>query len=61
MHRPLHNYDKDSLLAVELMSWIVLDFSANVRVFDILTGSTLATVGILVASKSEMKHAEWTT
>ena len=54
-HRPLHN---DSLLAVDLSSWIVWDFSAIVRVCEILIGSTLATVGTLVASKNEMKHGE---
>lgn len=60
MHRPLHNYGVDSLLAVELRSWIAREFSANVPVFEILGGSTLATLGLLVASKSEAKHVAWT-
>jgi len=60
MQRPLHSYGVDSLLAVELRSWISRQFGADVPVFEIQGGSSLATLGILVASKSEMKHAEWT-
>ena len=59
LQQPLHAYGVDSLLAVELRSWIAKEFRADVPVFEILGGSTFATVGVLVAGRSEVRHAGW--
>lgn len=60
MHRPLAAYGVDSLLAVELRSWIAKQFCADVAVFEISGGATLDTVGRLVAGRSKLKHTPWT-
>lgn len=57
IHKPLATYGVDSLLAVELRSWIAKEFLADIAVFEISGGSTLSTVGMLVAARSRVKHA----
>lgn len=52
-NRLLSDYGVDSLMAVELRNWIGKDFRANVAVFDIMGGATVAEVGELVASRAE--------
>lgn len=59
LQQPLHTYGVDSLLAVELRSWIGKEWRADVPVFEILGGSTFSTVGLLVAARSEVKHGVW--
>lgn len=59
MHQPLATYGVDSLLAVELRSWIAKEFLADIAVFEISGGSTFSTVGMLVAARSRAKHASW--
>ena len=60
MHKPLAAYGVDSLLALELRSWIAKEFLADVAVFEISGGSTFSTVGLLVAARSRVKHESWT-
>lgn len=59
MHRPLAAYGVDSLLAVELRSWIAKEFLADVAVFEISGSSTFSSVGLLVAARSKVKHVSW--
>ena len=59
VQQPLHAYGVDSLLAVELRSWIAREFRADVPVFEILGGSTFLTVGLLVAARSAVRHVVW--
>jgi hypothetical protein len=61
IHKPLHAYGVDSLLAVELRNWIAKEFQADVAVFETLGGSTFSTLGLLVAGRSGIKHPSWTT
>ncbi|MCJ1263260.1 hypothetical protein MMC22_003130 [Lobaria immixta] len=61
MDKPLAAYGVDSLLAVELRSWIAKEFLSDVAVFEISGSSTLSTVGRLVAARSKAKHASWTS
>lgn len=61
MQQPLHTHGVDSLLAIELRSWIAKEFSADVPVFEILGGSTFSTIGLMVAARSKVKHALWTS
>lgn len=59
MNKPLAAYGVDSLLAVELRNWIAKEFLADVAVFEISGGSTFASVGLLIATRSRIKHAPW--
>lgn len=61
MDKPLTAYGVDSLLAVELRSWIAKEFLADVAVFEISGGSTFPSVSLLVAARSKAKHAPWTS
>lgn len=49
--RPLHSYGVDSLVAVELRNWFFKEFDADVAIFDMLGGTTIAAVGHLAAGK----------
>lgn len=53
--KPLFEYGVDSLVAVELRNWIGKEFRADVAVFDIMGGATIAAVGALVAKKSAVE------
>ncbi|KAF2686893.1 putative polyketide synthase [Lentithecium fluviatile CBS 122367] len=55
----LQMYGVDSLLAVELRNWIVKEFKAEVAVFETQGASTLGTLSMLVARRSEIKHDGW--
>lgn len=61
MDKPLAAYGVDSLLAVELRSWIAKEFLSDVAVMEISGASTLSTVGRLMAARSKAKHASWTS
>lgn len=61
MHKPLAAYGVDSLLAVELRTWMAKEFLADIAVFEISGGSTLSSVSLLVAARSKAKHATWTS
>ena len=50
--RPMHTYGVDSLVAVEIRNWIAKEIKADVAIFDIIGGASLATVGQMVAGKS---------
>lgn len=59
MQKPMHAYGVDSLLAMELRSWIAKEFGADVPVFEIMGGSTFQTLGMLIASRSRAKPSSW--
>lgn len=59
LRTPIHSYGVDSLLAVEIRSWIASQFQADVPIFEILSGTSFATLGITVASRSLMRKEEW--
>jgi aryl carrier-like protein len=48
-HQALHAYGVDSLIAVELRTWLGKEFAADVSVFEIVSGKTIEAVGELVA------------
>lgn len=54
---PLHQYWVDSLVAVELRDWFAKVLQAELGVFEILGGATLASVSQLVAKKSNLVQA----
>lgn len=52
--RALTDYGVDSLMAVELRNWFIHDFGAKLAVFDIMGHASIAAVGALVSSRSEL-------
>ncbi|KAJ5516222.1 hypothetical protein N7527_007782 [Penicillium freii] len=54
---PLHQYGVDSLVAVELRDWFAEELQAELGVFEILGGATLASVSQLAAKKSNLVQA----
>lgn len=54
-HQALHAYGVDSLIAVELRSWLGKEFAADVPVFEIVSGKTIEAVGELVAKTSRIE------
>ncbi|KAI0184479.1 putative polyketide synthase [Xylaria flabelliformis] len=59
VHKPLHTFGVDSLLAVELRNWIGREVSADVAIFEILGSATFATLGTLIAKRSKINHEAW--
>ena len=58
--KPLHTYGVDSLLAVELRNYFAKEMDADLAIFDIMGGSSIETVSLLVAMKSRFRQASWT-
>ncbi|KAI1452810.1 polyketide synthase PksD [Annulohypoxylon moriforme] len=52
--QPLHAYGVDSLVAVELRNWIAKEFAADVPVFEIMGGRSVAVIGELVTKASRI-------
>ncbi|PVH98548.1 hypothetical protein DM02DRAFT_657248 [Periconia macrospinosa] len=50
----LHTFGVDSLMAIEIRAWFAKEFAANISIFEILGEGTLASLGVLVALKSEL-------
>ncbi|KAL1857091.1 Type I Iterative PKS [Diaporthe australafricana] len=54
-HQALHAYGVDSLIAVELRSWLGKEFAGDVPVFEIVSGKTVEAVGQLVAKTTRIE------
>ena len=59
VHKPLHTYGVDSLLAIELRKWIAKEFKADIAVFEVVGGSTFSALGVLAAGRSGIPHPAW--
>jgi KR domain/Phosphopantetheine attachment site len=55
-HKPLQAYGVDSLIAVEIRTWISKSMGADVAVFDILGRSSIVDFSAKVASLSSLVH-----
>lgn len=55
-YQALHAYGVDSLIAVELRSWLGKEFVADVPVFEIVSGKTIEAIGELVARTTRVKE-----
>ncbi|KAL9601154.1 MAG: hypothetical protein Q9179_002958 [Wetmoreana sp. 5 TL-2023] len=51
--KPLHAYGVDSLLAVELGNWFGKEIGAEVAIFDIMAGQSIAELAVAVAGKNQ--------
>lgn len=56
--KQLQLYGVDSLLAVELRTWLVKEFKADITVFEIQGASALETLSLSVAVKSTRHNRE---
>jgi hypothetical protein len=52
--RPLHDYGIDSLMAVEIRTWIIIKMQAEVSLFDVLSGGSLNALAIKIAKSSKL-------
>jgi NAD(P)-dependent dehydrogenase (short-subunit alcohol dehydrogenase family)/acyl carrier protein len=52
--KTLHIFGVDSLVAVELRSWIAREFAADVAVFDLMGAASVSAIGRLVAKVSKL-------
>ena len=57
---PMHLFELDSLVAVELRNWFVKEFNADIAIFEILGGATLSSACIAAAEKIPYRQASWT-
>lgn len=55
--QPVHAFGVDSLVAVELRNWIAKEFGADIAVFEITGGRTVAAIGELVTKTSQNELA----
>jgi aryl carrier-like protein len=54
LHRPLSQYGIDSLVALEIQSWIRREAETELAIFQILGDSTVASLGTVIAQKSRL-------
>ena len=54
--KPIHQYGVDSLAGVELRNWFARELRADLAMFDILGGASLASVVTLAVGKSEYRR-----
>lgn len=57
--KPMHSYGFDSLLAVELRTWLGREFGADVPIFELMGGTSFTAVGISAAEKSRFFSTGW--
>ncbi|KAF2676018.1 hypothetical protein K458DRAFT_447715 [Lentithecium fluviatile CBS 122367] len=51
--KPMHVYGVDSLVAVEMRNWLAKELRADVAVFELMGNTSIASLGTLVAGKSQ--------
>ena len=57
LDRQLESYGVDSLVALELRNWMTKEMGADVAVFELLGGTTLADIGAIITTKSSLRKA----
>lgn len=56
LDKPIHQYGVDSLAAVELRNWFGRELRADIAIFDILGGASIASVVALAVGKSDYRR-----
>ncbi|KAF2811619.1 putative polyketide synthase [Mytilinidion resinicola] len=54
VEKPLHSYGVDSLMAVETRTWIMREVKADVSLFDVLSGASIAALAMKIAGLSKL-------
>jgi hypothetical protein len=57
LSKPLHSYGVDSLMAIEVRSWLAKEFAADVPIFEILGDATISSLCRSTALKSTLRSA----
>jgi zearalenone synthase (highly reducing iterative type I polyketide synthase) len=52
--KPLHSYGVDSLMAVETRTWIMQHIKADISLFDVLSGASIAALATKIAGSSQL-------
>ncbi|KIX96006.1 uncharacterized protein Z520_08261 [Fonsecaea multimorphosa CBS 102226] len=52
--KPLHTYGVDSLMAVEIRTWVSQKLKAEITLFEVLSGGTIAMLAAKIASSSKL-------
>ena len=58
IRKPMHSYGVDSLVAVELRSWLMKELGAEVTVFDIMGSGSIKDLVATVTNKSRFVNRE---
>ena len=58
VNRPISNYGVDSLLAVEIRSWLFTEVQADISVFDLLSNVPIASLARKIVTKSKCVSKE---
>lgn len=56
--KPLHSYGVDSLMAVEIRTWIMQQVKADVTLFDILSGMSIVALALKIVKSSKLVSAD---
>ena len=59
LESPLYSFGVDSLLAIELRSWFMSEFSAEIAIFEILAEVPISAFCVAVAKKSSLGQSSW--
>jgi hypothetical protein len=59
LESPLYSFGVDSLLAIELRSWFMNEFGAEIAIFEVLAEVPISTLCLSVARKSSFRHPSW--
>ena len=52
--KPLHAYGLDSLMAVEIRSWILINIKSEISLFDLLSGASISALAARMAASSKL-------
>ena len=55
----LQKYGVDSLLSVELRSWLSKEWDVDMPLFDIMGSPSIAALGVTIATKSTLRNGAW--
>lgn len=58
LEAPLHSYGLDSLVAIELRSWLLNEMGAEVAIFDLMGNGGVASLATLIVKRSSMINIE---
>lgn len=55
-NKPLHGMGVDSLVAVELRTWILRQFNADIAVFDLIEVASISSLAMIIATRSGFRN-----
>ncbi|KAI0198779.1 putative polyketide synthase [Astrocystis sublimbata] len=58
VHKSIQSYGIDSISAIDVRNWIMKAFAVDTPIFELLSGSSFATVAAKIGEKNRNKHDE---